>query len=180
MVGYPKDRTTNRSTLIGRWEKVDPRELSPAARQTRKHPAHKARTLLASIRANGIITPIIVNSANVIVDGILRVEQALKLGLRSVPVVRVEHLSEAELRSFALAANRMPATVRWDMDVLRLELEEIRAADVTLDLGLTGFSIGEIDRIFGNHLVGEYDGLDEDLEKPVDAGPDRADRKSVV
>ena len=68
MVSYPKDKTSNRSTLVGRWEEVDPRELSPAARQTRKHPAHKARTLLASIRANGIVAPVIVNSANVIVD----------------------------------------------------------------------------------------------------------------
>ena len=176
MVSNPKYKTSNRSALIGRWEEVDPLELIPAACQTRKHPAHKARTLLASIRANGIITPIIVNSANVIVDGILRVEQALKLGLRSVPVVRVEHLSEAELRSYAIAANRMPATVRWDMDALRLELEEIRAADVTLDLGLTGFSIGEIDRIFGNHLVAEYDDLDEDTENPGDPGPGRAMR----
>lgn len=176
MVSNPKPKTSNRSALIGRWEEVDPRELSPAARQTRKHPAHKARALLASIRANGIITPIIVNSANVIVDGMLRVEQALKLDRRSVAVVRVEYLSDAELRSFALAASRMPATVRWDMDALRLELEEIRAADVTLDLGLTGFSIGEIDRILGNHLVAEYDDLDEDTEKPVDPWPSRAKR----
>lgn len=154
-------RNSNRSSLVGRWEEVDPKALNAAVRRTRKHPVQKVRTLKASIHSQGIITPIIINAAGVIVDGRLRVEIACQLGLASVPVVRVEHLDDAELRAFAIAANRMPANVTWDLDNLRLELEEIRGADFNLDLSLTGFSIGEIDRMFGNHEAGVYDDLDE-------------------
>lgn len=139
----------------------------------RKHPARKRRTLLESVRTQGIISPIIVNAGNVIVDGHLRVEIAVQLNLRTVPVVRVEHLTQAELRAFGIAANRMPANADWDMDELRLELEEIQADDIALDLSLTGFSIGEIDRIVGNHIATKYDDLDEP-DSPPPGGPPTA------
>lgn len=157
--------------MVGRFLEVSPGDLSPAARRTRKHPAQKRRTLLESIRTQGIISPIIVNSGNVIVDGHLRFEIAVQLELRTVPVLRVEHLSDAELRAFGIAANRMPANADWDMDELRLELEEITADDVALDLSLTGFSIGEIDRIVGNHLAAKYDDLDATDDPPLGTSP---------
>lgn len=164
-------KVTNRAAMVGRFVEVSPSELSPAARRTHKHPLQKRRTLFESIRTQGIISPIIVNAANVIVDGHLRVEIAVQLNLRTVPVVRVEHLSEAELRVHAIAANRMPATATWDLDELRLELEEIKADDISLDLSLTGFSIGEIDRIVGNHLATKYDDLDEPDAPPPSEPP---------
>lgn len=164
-------KVTNRAAMVGRFVEVSPSELSPAARRTHRHPLQKRRTLFESIRTQGIISPIIVNAANVIVDGHPRVEIAVQLNLRTVPVVRVEHLSEAELRVHAIAANRMPATATWDLDELRLELEEIKADDISLDLSLTGFSIGEIDRIVGNHLATKYDDLDEPDAPPPSEPP---------
>ncbi|HVR90611.1 MAG TPA: DNA methyltransferase [Novosphingobium sp.] len=164
-------KVSNRAAMVGRFLEVSPGDLSPAARRTRKHPAQKRRALLESIRTQGIISPIIVNSRNVIVDGHLRVEIAVQLQLRTVPVLRVEYLSDAELRAFGIAANRMPANADWDMDELRLELEEIKADDVALDLSLTGFSIGEIDRIVGNHLAAKYDDLDATDDPPLGSSP---------
>ena len=152
---------TNRSHAIARWEEISPNKLLAASRLTRKHSSSKKRSLLASIETNGIITPVVVNSASVIVDGHLRVECAKKLGLRSVPIVRVEHLTDAELRAFAIAANKMPGDITWDVAELRLELEDIKALDIELDLTLTGFSIGEIDRINGNHLFDQYNDLED-------------------
>lgn len=167
-------KITNRAAMVGRFVEICPGDLVAAARRTRRHPSQKRRALLESIRLQGIISPIIVNSANVIVDGHLRVEVALQLQLRTVPVMRVEHLSDAELRAFGIAANRMPANADWDMEELRLELEEIRADDVSLDLSLTGFSIGEIDRINGNHLAAKYDDLDVVDDASLPPGPTRA------
>jgi DNA modification methylase len=148
---------------------VDVAGLKSAARIVRKHPAAKRRTVEADIRQHGIISPVIINAADVIVDGHLRVDIARKLGFRQVPAVRVEHLSDPELRAFAIAANKLPAIANYDLDALRLEFEEICADAPTIDLSLTGFTIGEVDRIVGNHSAALYDDLEDDasLDVPV-------------
>jgi DNA modification methylase len=115
-----------------------------------------------------------VNAANVIVDGHLRVEIAKKLGLATIPVIRLEHLSDAELRAYALAANKLPSVANYDMDALRLELEEIKADVPEYDLSLTGFTLGEIDRIAGRHAATLYDDLDEEEEVDILSPPKSA------
>ncbi|MEN2786500.1 DNA methyltransferase [Sphingomonas qilianensis] len=142
--------------------------LVPAVRRTRTHSGKKRQTLEASIQEYGMLDPITVNSANVIVDGHLRWEMAQKLGFREVPVIRISHLSDAELRAFAIAANKLPSVASYDLDALRLELEEIRAEVPKIDLTLTGFTIGEMDRLDGRYRAGLYDDLDEDLPQSLE------------
>ena len=156
---------SNRAAAIGEWDQVELAALKPAVRRTRTHPSHKQRTLEASIREHGLLDPVTINAGNVIVDGHLRVEIARKLGFRTVPVIRIAHLNDAELRSYAIAANKLPSVANYDFDALRVELEEIQAELPALDLTLTGFSVGEIDRIVGNHAASRYDDLDE-LDPP--------------
>ncbi|ALJ14736.1 DNA methylase [Sphingopyxis macrogoltabida] len=163
---------SNRQSVQCPHEHVALSELSPAARRVRKHPAHKRRMVEASMAEYGILQPLAINAAGVIVDGHLRWEIAKQLGWHMVPVIRIEHLSEAELRAYALAANKLPAVANFDVEALRLELEEIRAEVPTLDIGLTGFSISEVDRIVGHHQAGLYDDLDE--EPADDTAPPRA------
>jgi DNA modification methylase len=153
---------SNRCSAVGRWEQVEVSALRSAERLTRKHPGAKRRSVEASIREYGILDPVTINGAGVIVDGHLRVDIARKLGFRTVPVIRIEHLSDIELRGYALAANKLPGVASYDIESLRIELEEIRADAPSLDLTLTGFTIGEVDRISNNHLAGMYDDLDED------------------
>ena len=162
-----KSYKSNRATAVGRWEEVAVGLLRPAARRTRSHPTGKKRTLEGSIREHGILDPVTVNAANVIVDGHLRVEIAKKLGLATIPVIRLEHLSDAELRAYALAANKLPSVANYDMDALRLELEEIKADVPEYDLSLTGFTLGEIDRIAGRHAATLYDDLTVPARQPV-------------
>lgn len=112
-----------------------------------------------------MLDPITINSANVIIDGHLRFEVASKLGFREVPVIRLSHLSDSELRMYAIAANKLPGVANYDLDALRIELEEIRADVPTMDLTLTGLTIAEMDRLDGRYLAGRYDDLDEDIPK---------------
>ncbi len=155
---------------------VETSKLQPAERRTRKHPTAKRTSVEASIREYGILDPITVNSKGIIVDGHLRFDIAVKIGFRRVPVIRIEHLNEAELRAYALAANRLPAVANYDMDALRLELEDIRGASPMIDLSMTGFSVSETDRIFGNYQASQYDDLEDDPELPDVAGPTIARR----
>jgi hypothetical protein len=162
---------SNRAAAVGEWELVASGTLRPAERRTRTHSGKKRQLVETSIREYGILDPITVNSANVIIDGHLRFEVACKLGFREVPVIRISHLSDAELRMYAIAANKLPGVASYDLNALRIELEEIRADVPTMDLTLTGFTIGEMDRLDGRYLAGRYDDLDGDMtetdEEPV-------------
>ena len=162
---------SNRASAICAWEELDVSSLRPAARRNRTHPAGKRRALEDSIREYGVLSPITINSANVIVDGHLRVEIARKLCYRTIPTIRIAHLNDAELRAYAIAANKLPAVANYNLAELRLESEEIRAEAPAIDLTLTGFTLGEVDRIAGNYAAGLYDDLDEADEPPPTATP---------
>ena len=162
---------SNRTAAIGQWDEVSLSLLQQPSRVTRTHPVAKRRSVEASIREYGILDPITINSANVIIDGLLRVATARKLGFQTVPVIRIAHMNDAELRAYALAANKLPAVANYDVDALRLELEEIRADLPELDLTMTGFSIGEMDRVFGNHVASRYDDLDDTALPEASAPP---------
>jgi DNA modification methylase len=164
-----RSRGSNKSAAVGDWELVATADLIPAVRRTRTHSGKKRQLLESGIREYGIVDPITINSANIIVDGHLRYEVAQKLGFATVPVVRISHLSDAELRAYAIAANKLPSVANYDLDALRIELEEIRAEAPRIDLSLTGFTIGEMDRLDGRYLAGQYDDLDDDISPKATA-----------
>ena len=63
-----------------------------------------------------------------------------------VPTTDLSHLSREERRAYMLADNRSALDASWDDEMLRIELGEL--GEMEFDLGLTGFSLGEIDHIF--------------------------------
>jgi len=78
-------------------------------------------------------------------------------------VIRLEHLSETQRRALVIADNKIAANSTWDEDMLRLELEELRAED--FDLDITGFDLDEIDRLLQG-TDSEGAGLTDDDEIP--------------
>lgn len=161
---------SSNASAVGTWEMLAVAALVPAARRIRTHGTRKRQLLEQSICASGMLDPITINSANVVVDGHLRLQIATKRGFREVPVIRISHLSDAELRAHAIAANKLPAVATYDLDLLRLEFEEIRAETPKIDFTLIGFTISEMDRLDGRYLAGIYDDLDEDPPAdPADA-----------
>lgn len=121
--------------------------LQAAKRNTRTHSAKQIKQIAESIRAFGFINPILVDHSDRIVAGHGRVEAARKLGLTTVPVLCLTHLSDAELRAYALADNRIAELSGWDKEILAIELADLIAIDCNLDLSLTGFHHAEIDLI---------------------------------
>jgi DNA modification methylase len=73
------------------------------------------------------------------------VEAAKRLLLTEVPAVQLQGLTEAQLRSLRLALNRLADDASWDLGELKLEFEDILELDLSIDLTLTGFEMGEID-----------------------------------
>ena len=109
---------------------------------------HVVDRMCAAIAEFGFRIPVIVRSDGTVVDGHLRLKAARKLGLESIPVVLADELTDAQIKAFRLLANRSANWAAWDEDLLRLELEELDAAD--FDLDLTGFDDAELDRLLAS------------------------------
>ena len=73
-----------------------------------------------------------------------RVLAAKQLGLELVPVLRIEHLNEADRRAYIIADNKLAQMAGWDRDVLAVELQHLIEVDATLP-EVIGFAAGEVD-----------------------------------
>jgi len=124
----------------------------------RTHPAKQLRLIAASIEQFGFINPIVIDADGQILAGHGRFAAARQLGLAKVPTIQIDHLTRAQRRAFMLADNKIGEMADWDRDLLKIQLEELDSVD--FDLGLTGFSMPEIDAI-----------LDPGVDEPDDAVP---------
>lgn len=98
--------------------------------------------MVACIKEFGFRIPIVAKSDGTVVDGHLRLKAARQLGLKEVPVVIADDLSDAQIKAFRLIANRSANWADWDDELLRLEFKDLD--DIDFDLELTGFDLDEI------------------------------------
>jgi hypothetical protein len=134
--------------------------LTFLGRETRKHPPAQIRKLAESLNRFGFVVPIVVDRRNRVVAGWGLVLAARRLGLDEVPAVIISDLGEAELRLLRLALNRLAEDSSWDENVLKLEFNDVLEISNDLDLTVSGFEMGEIDRILS-------DGIEEEDALPV-------------
>lgn len=111
----------------------------------RQHPRKQIEQIKTSISTFGFSNPILVDKAGVVIAGHGRLLAARELALETVPVIELGSLSPAQVRALRLADNKIALNSGWDVDLLRVELGELMTGDVEIDLGVTGFSGGEID-----------------------------------
>jgi ParB-like chromosome segregation protein Spo0J len=124
-------------------EQIHPADLIPYARNAKKHDPEQVAKLAGSIREFGFNNPVLIDQSNGIIAGHGRVMAALKLGLESVPVIRLSHLSETQRRAYILADNKLAELGGgWDEEMLKVELAELATLD--FDISELGFKIEEI------------------------------------
>ena len=126
-------------------EQVPVSDLRPNPRNARVHSSKQLHQIKASIEEFGFNNPVLIDKDNVIIAGHGRVEAARLLGLETVPVLRIEHLTDEQKRMFALADNKIALNASWDIEMLRQDVVELSALDLDLDLEITGFETAEID-----------------------------------
>ena len=102
-----------------------------------------------SIKEFGFKVPIIVDKDGIIIAGHTRLKASQKLGLKEVPIIRAEDLSEDQIKAFRLADNKVAEKAEWDFNILDLELGEI-------DMDMSGFG-------FENVFDSDEFGVDFDL-----------------
>ena len=120
-------------------------QLKPDPRNARVHTKKQVRQIASSIESFGFNMPILIDGANTVVAGHGRLLAAKLLGLAEVPAVRLEHLTEAQRRAFAIADNRLTEIASWDDRLLGETLKELAILDLDFALEATGFETGEID-----------------------------------
>jgi DNA modification methylase len=76
-----------------------------------------------------------------------RLEAAKLLKLERVPCVRLGRMTAEQKRAYVLADNKLALNAGWDEEILALELQSLLAVDLEFDIGITGFSIAEIDNL---------------------------------
>lgn len=121
-------------------------KLVPYVNNARTHSPAQIGKLRASIREYGFINPVIIDDKYGIIAGHGRVVAAQEEGLKEVPCVLVDYLTEVQKKAYILADNRMAMDAGWDEELLRLEIEELQGMD--FDVSLTGFRDDEISDLF--------------------------------
>jgi DNA modification methylase len=112
----------------------------------RTHSKRQIRQIAASIREFGFLNAILIDANNVIIAGHGRAEAAKLLAIELVPTIRVENLTEDQIRAYILADNRVAEKAGWDKEILAIELQHLIDI-VDLDVTVTGFEVPEIDLI---------------------------------
>jgi site-specific DNA-methyltransferase (adenine-specific) len=154
---------------VSQVEKVLIEKLIPYARNARTHDEAQVSQIAASIKEFGFNNPILISDDYSIIAGHGRLAAARKLGLAEVPVIRLSHLSDTQRKAYVLADNRLALNAGWDNDLLKLELIELKAEDI--DLEMLGFSVEELDGLLNalepTEGLTDEDAVPETPEEPI-------------
>jgi len=145
-----------------------PKDLSPAERNARTHSKKQIRQIAQSIKTFGFTNPILIDKNNRIVAGHGRVEAAKLLDIGEVPTIKLEELSDAQIRAYVIADNKLAENAGWDASILAIEFRYLSALDLDFDLTVTGFDTPAIDLL----LSADQAPNDEtDDIPPIDTSP---------
>jgi ParB-like chromosome segregation protein Spo0J len=149
--------------------------LRPYGRNPRTHSESQVAEIAASIVEFGWTNPVLAAADGTVIAGYGRLEAARRLGLDSVPVLVLDHLSEAQRRAYVIADNKLALNAGWDEELLAAELHALNGDG--FDLALTGFGTDELDR-----LLAPIDDYGKEGPAADDADPDdvpEAPRRAV-
>ncbi|WP_179187171.1 DNA modification methylase [Sphingomonas sp. TZW2008] len=134
-------------------------ELIAPTRRTRKYDAGDVMEMGNHLSAFGFVQPIVIGrDGRTIVDGELRLEGARWLGLEQVPCILLANHSRSEERALRLALNRLGQRRSWDMDALRVEIEELLIEEQPIEL--LGFDAVELDQIMVEEQADDEETVD--------------------
>src|SRR3984957_21166609 len=101
-------------------------KLIPYTRNPRTHSEAQVAQIAASIAAFGFNNPILVDTKAGIIAGHGRLLAARTLKLAEVPVIVLDHLTEAQQRAYIIADNQLALNAGWNDDLLRSELAALQ------------------------------------------------------
>ena len=109
-------------------------QIKPYGKNAKRHDKKQIQQVANSIKEFGFRQPIVIDKDNVIIAGHGRYEAAKLLGLKEIPIIKADDLSDERVKAYRLADNKLNES-EWDMSLVIEELKEL--SDSMLDL--TGF-----------------------------------------
>ena len=97
--------------------------VTPYERNVRTHSKDQIKQIARSIETFGFINPVLIDKEGVLVAGHARLQAAQQMGLKVIPTICIDQLSEAEKRAYILADNKLAENAGWNEDLLRVQLE---------------------------------------------------------
>jgi len=121
--------------------------LIPYARNSRTHSDEQVAQIAGSIREFGFTNPVLIDRDGTIIAGHGRVMAARKLGMETVPCIRLGHLTQAQVRAYVIADNKLALNAGWDENMLRAELADL--SSIGFDCAVVGFEPAELEKLIG-------------------------------
>jgi hypothetical protein len=144
----PEKQSGNGSEMLppnGRLTQLRIGELNHDPSNPRKHSRAQIKAIARSMKAFGFNAPILINKQKQIIAGHGRYEAAKLNGFTQVPVILLDHLTEAQAKAFMIADNRLAEMSAWDNHELALQLQELCNVRLDFEVDVTGFTLPEID-----------------------------------
>ena len=136
MMNNPADKVEKRSVT----------SLIPFAKNSRTHSDEQVAQIAASIKEWGWTTPVLIDTDGQIIAGHGRLLAARKLGIEEVPVMIADGWTDSQKRAYVIADNKLALNAGWDVEMLKLELNDL--SDQNFDLCLIGFDDIELAKLF--------------------------------
>lgn len=135
-------------TKFPRYRMVKTEELLPYENNPRTYSDAQIAKLICSIQEFGFTNPILTDGDAGVIAGHGRLIAAQRLGLETVPTIELKHLTDAQRKAYVIADNKLALEAGWDLDLLRIEMGDLRGVD--FDLDLTGYDPLEVDKLFAS------------------------------
>ena len=133
--------TKNKLQIV--YKNVD--DLIPYARNAKIHDENNINLIAGSIKSFGFNNPVLLDGENGIIAGHGRVLASKKLGIKQIPTIELQGLSDAEKRAYIIADNRLTEKSEWDKEILSLELQDLN--ELGIDLNIIGFNDEDLNSI---------------------------------
>lgn len=118
-------------------ELVSPWILKENPRNAAKHPEDQVLALAAMFKKYGFIGAVVVGTSDVILAGHGRVLAAKKAGMKEIPILRVDHLSQELQDGYVIAENKSSEMKTWNEEMLQSEIDRLCEMDFDmLELGI--------------------------------------------
>lgn len=143
----------------------DPLDLVPYENNPRIND-YAVKKVLESIKEYGFINPILVDKDMVIIGGHTRREASILAGLTRVPYIVCDDLTEAQVKAYRIADNKLGELSSWDDALLKEELIELQDADI--DLNTLGFTDIDLMQIFKEEDIDVEPEYDDEPDEPME------------
>lgn len=125
-----------------------------------------------SIKEFGFKVPMVIDKNNEIIAGHTRYKASLELGLKEVPCIVADDLTEEQIKAFRLVDNKVSEKATWNLDLLGEEIKGLDELNFDIenltDLGFGSFELSMLTEDFepedyDDEIIKEYSEKSDDL-----------------